>query len=150
MHVFQVSISESEVEVAQVLYGLTRLQSHSPPAKPEIVQSSSPPPKLDFKHNSANEGSLSVASKASSPVSTPISPPSSSHQMVLPQHSSSTHVTTVMGEQRNVMIKKSLLSILFIFWVMIPFSHWLLLALVVKMLLPHLPCENGMHVKNWN
>ncbi|XP_058094126.1 protein TIME FOR COFFEE-like isoform X2 [Magnolia sinica] len=100
MKTSKVSISESEVEVevAQVLYGLTRLQSHPSPAKPEIFQTSSP--KLDLKHNSSNEASVSVVSKASSPVSSPVSPPSS-QPLVLPQHSSPVAAPTLMAPKRK-------------------------------------------------
>ncbi|XP_077227963.1 protein TIME FOR COFFEE-like [Tasmannia lanceolata] len=95
----KVSFSESEAEVAQFLYGLTRLQSHHSPAKPEIFRSSSP--KLEFKHKSANEGSVSFKSKASSPVSTHLSQPSSSYSVMQPQHSNSIPATTAMAPKRK-------------------------------------------------
>ncbi|KAL5990966.1 hypothetical protein ACLOJK_011872 [Asimina triloba] len=89
-----VSISESEVEVAQFLFGLTKLQSHPPPPKSEIFQTS---PKLDPKHNSPNDDSVSVVSKASSPVSTPVSTIS----QALPQHSSPIPIPTVTAPKRK-------------------------------------------------
>ncbi|XP_068666170.1 protein TIME FOR COFFEE-like [Aristolochia californica] len=96
----KVSISESEVEVAQFLYGLTRLQSQQSPAKPDPFQGSSPK-KHDIKQDSSNEGSHSFISKSSSPASTPVSAPSSLHLQTLHQHPGCTSSATVTAPKRK-------------------------------------------------
>ncbi|XP_068661393.1 protein TIME FOR COFFEE-like isoform X1 [Aristolochia californica] len=96
----KVSISESEVEVAQFLYGLTRLQSQHSPAKPDPFQGSSPQ-RHDIKQNSSNECSHSSISKSSTPASTPVSLPSSLHPQVLPQRSRCTSSPTVTAPKRK-------------------------------------------------
>ncbi|XP_043705419.1 protein TIME FOR COFFEE-like [Telopea speciosissima] len=93
----KVLISESEVEVAQFLYGLTMLQSHQSPAKPDGFQS---PLQVDHKHNSENEGSALVPSKTSSPGSTVVSPPSS-HPAMLLQNSSSVSTTAIVPKRKK-------------------------------------------------
>ncbi|KAG9447094.1 hypothetical protein H6P81_013222 [Aristolochia fimbriata] len=96
----KVSISESEVEVAQFLYGLTRLQSQHSPTKPDPFQGSSPK-KLDNKQNPSYEGSHSSIGKSSSPASTPVSAPSVSLPLMSPQHSGCTFSATVAAPKRK-------------------------------------------------
>ncbi|ERN20139.1 hypothetical protein AMTR_s00066p00076200 [Amborella trichopoda] len=71
------SISEREVEVAEVLYELTKLQAHHSPPKSEIHPKFLSIP--DFKNNDA---SVSATPKASSPISNSASPSPLSQHMV--------------------------------------------------------------------
>ncbi|XP_042481839.1 protein TIME FOR COFFEE-like isoform X3 [Macadamia integrifolia] len=93
----KVIISESEVEVAQFLYGLTMLPSHQSPAKSHGFQS---PSQLYYKHNLANEGSGLVLSKTPSPGSTAVSPPSSQPAILL-QNSSSISTTVTVPKRKR-------------------------------------------------
>ncbi|KAJ4954690.1 hypothetical protein NE237_011473 [Protea cynaroides] len=93
----KVSISESEVEVAHFLYGLTRLQSHQSPAKSDAFQS---PSQVDHNHNPSNEGSIFAPSKTSSPGSIPLSPPSS-QPAFLPQNSSFMSTTVTVPKRKK-------------------------------------------------
>ncbi|XP_043723126.1 protein TIME FOR COFFEE-like [Telopea speciosissima] len=93
----KVSISESEVEVAQFLYGLTRLQSHQSPVKSDAFRS---PSQVDHKHNSSNEVLVLAPSKISSPRSTPVSPPSS-QLSILPQNSSSIPTSVTVPKRKK-------------------------------------------------
>ncbi|GLJ21723.1 hypothetical protein SUGI_0404890 [Cryptomeria japonica] len=92
------SISEREVEVAEVLFGLTRQFHNHHPAGETYAYSNANASKPDAK-DSSNDGSvppiykvsspLPSSSVVSSPISTSISPPPSSAALTLPHHSTS-------------------------------------------------------------
>ncbi|XP_026661020.1 protein TIME FOR COFFEE-like isoform X6 [Phoenix dactylifera] len=92
----QVSISESEVEVAQVLCGLKKPRSQHSPAKSENFQSA----QLDFCSNLSDERYVSIVSISSSLASTPISLTLSSQPTFLSNHSTITPETGTVPKKK--------------------------------------------------
>ncbi|XP_026661017.1 protein TIME FOR COFFEE-like isoform X2 [Phoenix dactylifera] len=91
-----VSISESEVEVAQVLCGLKKPRSQHSPAKSENFQSA----QLDFCSNLSDERYVSIVSISSSLASTPISLTLSSQPTFLSNHSTITPETGTVPKKK--------------------------------------------------